>query len=216
MKILVFLIKKWRVIDPWIDLKNFTFQTKKESPPTFIYVGSLRAYKGVWTVVEAFVRLKKECCLHLIGDHEPLFKKEIEEYFKQHDCVGSVQWSGKMTASQLRQEYASATAIVFPSVCEEAFGLVWVEGMAAGVPVIVSDHSGVANHQQKSVTVFKAGDVDSLQEALTQNLVADNVSEKVLQDSSQYAHATFSVQKATHDILAMYQKLIEERSLCCD
>ncbi|HET7627812.1 MAG TPA: glycosyltransferase family 1 protein [Bacillales bacterium] len=98
----------------------------------FLYVGRLTAEKEV-------ERLRKmlddhpDVCLALVGDG-PL-RKELERLFAGSETV----FTGFLHGEDLAKAYASSDAFVFPSTTE-TLGLVVLEAMASGLPVIVSNN----------------------------------------------------------------------------
>jgi glycosyltransferase involved in cell wall biosynthesis len=82
---------------------------------------------------------------------------------------------GPRTGAALAAEYASADIFVLPSV-EDGYGLVTIEAMSAGLPVVVSDHAGSAEAVRDGETGFvvPVRDPATLRDRL-QTLLADPV-----------------------------------------
>lgn len=105
-----------------------------ESHDTFVYVGRVVPEKGVDTFLEAV--LKTNLPAKVIGDGESLNK------FKQ--AYPQVTFTGWQDQPSIVKELQTARAVVMPSKLRETFGLVSVEAVASGLPVIVSDKSPLA------------------------------------------------------------------------
>jgi len=88
---------------------------------------------------------------------------------EQLDLARSVIFVGGVSDSELVREYQAADAFIIPSVALEGFGLVALEALACGTPVIASDLGGLGEFARVSAgcTTVAAGDVDALGAAIT-------------------------------------------------
>jgi D-inositol-3-phosphate glycosyltransferase len=116
-----------------------------------LYVGRIEKVKGLMNVIQA---------LHLLNEKNlPLFKKtklivigggkkdeelaenreviRIKRIMEQHSLEDKVVFLGSIDQAHLRKYYSAADALVVPSLYE-SFGLVTVEALACGTPVVVS------------------------------------------------------------------------------
>ena len=79
-----------------------------------------------------------------------------------------MEWLGRISDSELAQRLRTATLFCAPSLHGESFGVVLLEAMAAGTPVVASDISGyrdVARHDKEAVLV-PGGDAAALADGL--------------------------------------------------
>lgn len=100
----------------------------------YLFVGQLVCYKRPDSAVSAFSKLSDEVLL-VVGDGPMLGRLE-------RIASPNVRFLRHVTQEQLRTLYASAKALIFPGI--EDFGIVPVEAMAAGCPVIALNHGGTA------------------------------------------------------------------------
>jgi glycosyltransferase involved in cell wall biosynthesis len=108
-------------------------RAKSQGSPIWLCVGRLVYYKGTEHAIRALVDCPGR--LVVVGGGE-LFSslRELAESLKVADRI---DWYGSLDDEQLRGAYRAATAMMFPSVVRsEAFGLVQIEAMASGCPVI--------------------------------------------------------------------------------
>jgi len=132
-----------------------------------IFVGTREPRKDIGTLIAAYRRLRTE-----LGDDAPALL-----------LVGSPGWGadpaaepveGVIVADYLPQEVmpavvAGARALVLPSL-DEGFGMPAVEGLAAGVPVVVSDIPTLLEVTGGAAITFPVGDPQALAKALAQAL----------------------------------------------
>jgi glycosyltransferase involved in cell wall biosynthesis len=103
-----------------------------------LFVGRLVPYKGVQYLIEACGGLR-ELALVIVGDGH--LRAELETKAKTFD---NIIFAGQVGDELLPQYYAACDVFVLPSVTrQEAFGLVLVEAMAAGKPVVSTNFSGM-------------------------------------------------------------------------
>jgi glycosyltransferase involved in cell wall biosynthesis len=121
----------------------------------WLCVGRCVYYKGYQTAIEALPHVRGK--LILIG-HGPL-EGELRALSRRLGVADRVVWWGYASQEELVGAYHAATALWFPSSHKsEAYGLVQVEAMASGLPVINTDISGsgvawVSPHEQTGLTI---------------------------------------------------------------
>lgn len=128
-----------------------------------LFVGQLRPYKGVDTLLRAWQRVDN-ADLHIVGDgHQRAELEALAAGLNLH----SVHFHGSVSEKELKEAYSRAHALVLPSNRKaEAFGLVLLEGMAAGCVPVSSDLPGVSDVVGTSGFTFPVGDSDALAEIL--------------------------------------------------
>ena len=102
-----------------------------------VFVGRLEKYKGAHVFIEA-MRTVKNTSARIVGDGAE--RHALEE---QARGMKNVQFDGFLVGDALEAAYASARVVVVPSLWYEPFGLVALEAMAHGIPVIVTDRGGL-------------------------------------------------------------------------
>jgi glycosyltransferase involved in cell wall biosynthesis len=139
-----------RVIFPPVDVSDFALA---EAEDYYLYCGQLTPYKRPDLAVDCFNNLGLP--LRVIGDGEMLaaLKRRAKT---------NIQFLGRVTDDQLRYHLARCRALVFPG--EEDFGIVPVEAMASGRPVIAYRRGGALDTVVDGVTgvFFLEPSVDAL------------------------------------------------------
>lgn len=155
-----------RVIPFGIDPTPFTQATPSGDGP-FLFVGRLVAYKGLDILFDALNRLP-DARLDIAGEG-PL-RDRLARRLRDEGLAHRVRLLGEVSDQQLAGALASSRALVLPSRDHsETFGLILLEAMAAGLPLIASDlPTGVRDLVQPGQTGWLAepGDVDDLTAAL--------------------------------------------------
>jgi len=126
-----FLSDKARVIYNGIDLSHFKFNAK--SGDHFVWIARMNKHKGVENAIAACEKLGKK--LLLAGRIDPTQQEYFKKIIKPH-LNGKIKYVGELTEEQLSDFYGQALATLYPIEWEEPFGLVVVESMACGTPVI--------------------------------------------------------------------------------
>ena len=118
-----------------------------------------------------------------------------------------VRFMGYLQGEVLSQAYASADVFVFPSALE-SFGLVVVEAMAAGLPVVASQVGGVMDVIDEGRTgyTFKPGNVDGLVEGV-RRLAADRAKIKTMGQAARAFAETQSWPAMMDEVIDHYARL---------
>lgn len=113
--------------------------------PVLIWVGRLEKLKGVDILIEALAQLdERDFTLLIVGGDERAraLRAELEQQARDAGLERAVRFVGAVPHSQLPIYYSAADVCVVPSYYE-SFGLVAVEAMACGVPVVASRVGGL-------------------------------------------------------------------------
>ena len=123
--------------------------------PIWLTVGRLVYYKALHVAIAALPHVPGILYVIGYGPLEPQLRKQAE----QLGVSDRIVWHGQATQEELVGAYQAATALWFPSNARsEGFGLVQVEAMASGCPVInaaipCSGVTWVTRHEQEGLTV---------------------------------------------------------------
>jgi len=131
--------------------------------PLLLYVGRLTPIKGLETLLEAFALLAERPLLLLIGgdQDEPVngHAARLRGLVEGRGLAPWVRFLGAQPQERLRLYYAASDATVMPSYYE-SFGMVALEAMACGSPVIASSVGGLTTTVRDGVTGFLVPDSD--------------------------------------------------------
>ena len=151
---------------------------------SFVFLGRLVSDKGADLAIKAIHYLSDGSRFPKIPDADPYtltiigdgpFREELENLVKELHIELRVRFMGMLTGDALVACLNDHKYILVPSMCEEAFGNVALEGMACGCIPIVSDAGGLPGAVGDAGLIFSKGDVDSLarqmREVLNDNLL---------------------------------------------
>jgi glycosyltransferase involved in cell wall biosynthesis len=132
-----------------------------------LFVGRIEHRKGVESLLRALALLPAEATLDLVGPAEPAYEPVVDALLDELGLRDRVR-RDLVPRAELREVYARADVFVFPSTWDEPFGLVPVEAMACGTPVVASGTGGSAEflvHEGNALT-YAPGDPAALAAAL--------------------------------------------------
>ena len=186
------------VIPPPVDTDAFSPSNVRGD--FYLMVGELVPYKRVDVAVEAFNRLGKR--LIIIGHGG-----QLERLRKA--AAPNITFLGRQPFSVLREHYASCRALIFPG--EEDFGIVPVEAMASGRPVIAFKGGGALETVVDGVTglFFDEQTPESLVEAVERYelIEAKFSSNRIVQHAEK-----FNRQKFKEGMRRVIERLIQEKN----
>jgi glycosyltransferase involved in cell wall biosynthesis len=183
-------------------------QTMSDGNPDdtlLLYVGRLSHEKQLQDLRPVLDNLPN-ARLVLVGDGP--YRSELEKLF----AGTKTKFMGYMRGEALSQVYASADIFVFPSSLE-TFGLVVVEAMAAGLPIVSSQVGGIPDVVEEGITgyTFPIGDIAGMQagiEKISQN-------RETMKAMGKAARAYAEKQSWEHmmdEVLAHYERILAERA----
>lgn len=138
------------------------------SATRFVAVGRLVRGKGFEVLVESFARVTKDLPgaeLTLVGEGPQ--RNRLEQLARRLGCAAKVRFAGGTPYDGMREVYAAANIVVFPSLVAEGFGRVVVEAGRVGRPVIASAVGGVPELIEPDCGMLvPPGNVEALAEAM--------------------------------------------------
>ena len=159
----------------------------------FLYVGRLDPRKGVDTAIEALPHLPRGARLELIGGWDTREEDRLRAVARELGVEAQVGFGGHLDRPQIVQAYADSDAVVFPVRWEEPWGLVPLEAMGKGRPVVATGRGGSGEYLRdgQNCLLFEAGDAQSLGAALLR-LAADPDLRQRLHDGGRETAAMYT------------------------
>jgi glycosyltransferase involved in cell wall biosynthesis len=135
-----------------------------------LFAGRIVTPKGVGVLIRAARAVDAEFVICGEGRRLEAMRR-LSQRMGVHDRV---RFTGWLDADELARELAEASVVAMPSVWPEPFGLVGIEALAAGRPVVASATGGIGDWLEDGINGLsvKAGDASALAHALNE-LLAD-------------------------------------------
>ncbi len=196
-----------------------------------LFVGRIEPLKGIDTllramalVVQDFPRWKEEICVCIVGgdasERPEAINAEMERLRALREELGIselVTFLGAQAQDTLPYYYSAADVLVVPSHYE-SFGMVALEAMACGTPVIASKVGGLSFTVQDGITGFHVPDrnPEALAERISLLLKDHGLRSRLSAQAVQWVQR-YSWSKVAEQIISLYCWLIPERAaqICC-
>jgi rhamnosyl/mannosyltransferase len=177
--------------------------------PLWLAVGRLVYYKGLHNAIRALALVPGQ--LMIVG-HGPL-EDDLRKVAEEVGVTNRVFWRGRASTEELVGAYKAATACWFPSnERSEGFGLVQVEAMASGCPVLNTSiaHSGVpwvSRHEETGLTVCP-NDPAGLAAAAARLLREPGLRERLVANAPKRARLEFDQSLMARRSLEFYRRAL--------
>ncbi len=159
---------KFQYIPPPINIENFSYGPWEKREPLVVYIASLIPRKGPNILIDAFARVVEHFPeYHLVmvgsGPEEKALVNQVETL----DLKSHVQFIPRLTQPEVADLLRRARLFVLPSL-EEALGMVAVEALASGTPVVASRVGGIPEAVSEEAGILvPPGDPTALANAIT-------------------------------------------------
>lgn len=191
-----------------IDEKRFKFFDR--GGDDLIWVGRIVPEKGLDKAIEVAVKTKSS--LKIIGSiaDETYFKTKITPMIKEDK---NISYLGEKTGSDLINLYQQAKILLFPIDWEEPFGLVMVEALSCGTPVVAFRRGSVPEIIKDGQTGFicPPGDIEAMTKA-TKKIYAmpEEEYQAMRKTCRKHVEENFTVEKMVDGYERVYEKVIED------
>lgn len=191
-----------------VDTKKFAFNGAPQN--YLLWVGELTTTKRKKGIREAIAVAKKTKMRLVVAGKTPsvqqkedfvVFKTRIEPEFKKNN----IKYVGEVSQKQLVLLYQNAYVLLFPIRWEEPFGLVMIEAMACGTPVIAFRHGSVPEIIADRKTGFIVNTVSEMADAVKKIYQIDRNAVR------KHAEDNFSKERMVDEYEKLYYKLCQKR-----
>jgi glycosyltransferase involved in cell wall biosynthesis len=134
-----------------------------------LYVGRIDERKGVHTAIAALAHLPDSATLTIVGGWNESEQARARRQAERLGVARRVRFLGQRTREQIHADYADADVVVFPVVWEEPWGLVPLEAMGRGRPVVATGRGGSGEYLRdgENALLFDAEDAAALAGAVS-------------------------------------------------
>jgi len=152
--------KNW-VIYNGIDISQFKFNPKRGNH--FIWVGRIDPAKGIQNAILVAKETGEK--LLFAGQLQEIWKNFFREKIKPY-LSKNIKYVGELSQKELSNFYGKAKAFLYPIEWEEPFGLVMIEAMACGTPIIVFNRGSAKELVKDGKTGFVVENLKEMKEAM--------------------------------------------------
>jgi phosphatidylinositol alpha-mannosyltransferase len=173
--------------------------------PSILFLGRHEQRKGLDVLLKALSHVPEDVECWVIGEGP-----DTAALRARHGADHRIHWLGRVSETEKLARMRGATLFCAPSLGGESFGVVLVEAMAAGTPVVASALDGYRNVATDGVNalLLPPGDSDVLGVTLSA-LLADPNRQQTLRESGLARAADFSMSSLVDRYLEIYEELIE-------
>ena len=192
-----------RTVYNGIDIENYPFQAQAQDPPYLAFLGRLSPEKGP----QHAIAIAKQTGWHLkmAGKIDAVDCKFFEQEIAPQIDGKQIEYLGEVDHSQKVELLGNAAVSLFPIAWQEPFGLVMVESMATGTPVIGMNLGSVPEVIAHGETGFVCHSYEEMAAMIPAALELNR------QTCREHVENNFSVAHMVDGYEAAYQQLLESR-----
>lgn len=150
----------YKLIPNGVDLTRYEgvepLERWRDGTANILFVGRFEQRKGLLVLLKAFRVLRRaghDCRLIVVGSGPQ--EREVRRYIATRG-LGGVELLGRVSDAEKARLFATADVFVSPATGQESFGIVLLEAMAAGTPIVCSDihgYKGVVRRGEQALLV---------------------------------------------------------------
>jgi glycosyltransferase involved in cell wall biosynthesis len=186
-----------------IDLNLYRLQTRKQNYLSFL--GRIAPIKGTHLAIE--VAKKSGIPLKIAGEVQPIFKDYFESMINPHIDGRFIEYIGEADLAAKNELLGNSLAMLFPIQWNEPFGLVMIEAMACGTPVLALPGGAVEEVVCNGISGFVCRTPGEM--AQHASILPGAFSPAIVR---QYCQQYFSADRMVADYISLYQELADEDS----
>lgn len=190
----------WHVVPNCASPEHYRFQNAVENDAPLMFLGRVEEIKGPHLAIEVARRTGLRLCIagNVPDEHQGYFEQRIKPFVDGRNVV----YVGAVNDEQKNILLGQARALLMPILWDEPFGIVMVEAMACGTPVIALDRGAVPEVVEDGVSGFVCRDVDGMVDAVKK------LSELDRRNCRESVERQFSDAVVTERYLSVYKDVI--------
>src|SRR5215813_11700743 len=165
------------------------------------FLGRIAPPKGTHLAID--IARRAGIPLKIAGEIQPLYKSYWEEKVKPHVDGKFIEYIGEVGREEKEELLGNALAMLFPIQWNEPFGLVMIEAMACGTPVLALPGGSVEEIVREGVSGHVRRTVEELADC-AKNLKLDPKTVR------EYSEENFSLERMVKDYIQLYSELTSE------
>ena len=178
-----------------------------------LFAGRLVEHKRIQYIIKAFSDMKDDITEDLVIIGSGPCEKPLKDLVISYDISDRVKFIPFLPSSKYREFLSKCKVFVFPSL-HEAFGVVIIEAMASGKPVIASNIIGpkdIITHGYDGF-LFETENVDELKKYLELLLEDKELRKKMGESARKTVEERYTFEKVADSYLKLYEKILSDKS----
>ena len=202
--------KDIKVIHNLIPIENFYISKNKNKNFTFFSLAFLEGEKGMDTLIRSYAKYLKETNSKLLIGGDGSQKDFLIKLCEELEIKNQVEFLGALSRKEVSHYMSICDSFVLASRYE-TFGVVYIEALASGKPIIGTYNGGAEDIiNSKNGLIVKVDDVDELGNAM--KYIMENSNFYNAEDIRIDCIEKFSKEKITNEILEIYNLVLDRRS----
>lgn len=175
----------------------------------FLYVGRLSSEKGAHYLLEAMKELPSDIKLHIVGTGAE--ETKLKHYAEENNLT-NVEFLGYKNREEIKDEYQNCIAVIVPSNWFEIFGMINIEAMINGKPVIGSNIGGIPEiiENNKTGLLFEPANVEQLKECILKYWNKPELAIEHGKNGYKKALASYTEETYYKKLMNLYEETINE------
>jgi glycosyltransferase involved in cell wall biosynthesis len=188
-------LPRLKTIHHGIDFSLYRFREKKQQYLSFL--GRIAPMKGTHLAIQ--IAKKAGIPLKIAGEVQPMFRDYFEREVKPHVDGTFIEYIGEADLAAKNELLGNSLALLFPIQWDEPFGLVMIEAMACGTPVLALPGGSVQEIVQDGISGYVGKSTEQLQQ------YARNIETSIRPSIvRRYAEQQFSLERMTLEYERLY------------
>ena len=188
---------KWQTVYNCVDFSKYDFNGDINDASPLMFLGRLDKVKGLHTAITAALKTNNKLIIGgnipTTDDNYQYYKNEIEPLFDNEQIV----YVGELNDDEKNHYLRQSKALLFPIEWEEPFGIVMVEAMACGTPVIGFKRGAVPEVVDEDITGNIVTDIEGMIKA------NNNITKNDRLKCRERADKRFNAAKIANDYLSL-------------
>ncbi len=205
----------YSIIPNGVDIGRFSLAVEPFEKPKdsfiILYLGRLHQRKGIFLALDAFKKIKDKypkALLYVVG--RGLLENDAKLYAQNLGLGARCRFFGYVSWKNLARYYRTCDVYISPALGGESQGIVLIEAMACGKPVIASEITGYREvvHNNENGMLFKPGSSEDLADKISR-FIDDPVLRLKLETNARKHAESYAWDKTTRKIETYYLDLIK-------
>lgn len=189
------------VVHHGLSLSDYTYRARKDD--YLLFLGRFAPCKGAHAAID--VARRSGLRLKMAGEIQPMFRDYWERDVQPHIDGRQVEYLGEADLMLKNELLASARALLFPIQWDEPFGLIMIEAMACGTPVLAFPGGSVSEIVRDGVSGWVCADADDMAARAASPAIAS-------QSCRAWVAERFTCERMAARYVAVYERALGHRA----